>query len=303
MFRIIRARSHPISFERVHHRYVYPIRDPADAARSFARGILRNGGRVRELYYSNLEMCREYHLEDFKAEQASLGLNIPVSILEVDTLCKGGRFKIDDWDPTPLTPLERVIVESFRDNERFGALDTLIHLGKENYNTDTPYWDQFVALVKKFFLSGGDTSQVTHAKVKIYARRPRDDIYNSFVMEKPEDLLHVPLRLLERKTPDEFTIPYDRSDYPDLTDFEHCFVRAYRDVDIFCTISLLCRHVPCNDSLGFHPHPSPSIGADAPDRLFSFLVWLRRIFFDPPISSYKLTEEEWTAKILARQTP
>jgi hypothetical protein len=241
------------------------------------------GSRHPQFTYEKLQEAREILFERFYTENEVAFLRrMPRELLEIDIKTKGGRFVIDAWsrkDYPFMTDTEELIINSFRDNERFGVM-----------------WSQcdpliYVELVKKFFMPGSTKwiSPVGLDNLGLF--HPRRRVYNSFILARPACLPNLPLSLLELDVmSSEFEMSYTPDDHPNLSPLEHKFIQVFRDNDIFASVARLPREEPVDSDvlIGSFGNP-PSRKEDAINEAYWIAVWVRRLFMQAPFSEKNST--------------
>jgi hypothetical protein len=260
------------------------------------------GWHARNIFYGG---CRhpefEYHRLDGRPlklmalMQLPIGPRLPTHLMEIDEHFKSCRFKVDRFDPNEIEDPEiRCVVETFRDNERYGIVNFISRRRTSNHLEMRP--TLFAEMAIKLFLpESGITRQVSPDIDNGGLFLARKSIYTAFVLGvQPVELSTIPLSLLEQNGDYEFTTHYEPGEYHEWTPLQRCFMDTYRDNDRFFAVSTLCRMNTCPKLYVFG---KPSFRSSPRGAVNCFVEEMRHLFIDPPLSSFDLTLEEWEKKL------
>jgi hypothetical protein len=257
-----------------------------------AHNIFYGGSRHREFEYYRLD-CRPIELMTLR--ELPIGPRLPTRLMEIDVHFKSSRFKVDEFNPDEIEDPEiRCIVETFRDNERYGIVSFI----SRRSNSELPkiYPTLFAEMAIKLFLpENGITRQIAADIDNSGLYLARRSIYAAFVLGvQPVELSTVPLCLLEQNGDYEFTTHYEPGAYPEWTPLQRCFMDTFRDNDRFFAVRTLCR---MNTWPKLYDFGKPPFRSSPRGAVNCFVEEMRHLFIDPPLSSFDLTLEEWEEKL------
>jgi hypothetical protein len=149
----VTATRKPPKYERdcqvVPNLYALAPRPLEERILSHARRIHRHGARHSRFNTEDLGYPRQSLVWNMRMNDVQL----PMELLELDTSLREPTFKIPSWsvsDYPDLTPEDLCVIETFRDNERFGVT---------HFASMSAQWEVdeklFREIAKKFYLPGG----------------------------------------------------------------------------------------------------------------------------------------------------
>jgi hypothetical protein len=255
-----------------------------------ARNIFYGGCRNPEFEYQRLD-GRPFEL--MALMELPIGPRLPTHLMEIDEHFKSCRFKVDKFNPNDIEDPEiRCIVETFRDNERYGIVDFV----SQRWKYGEKYPTLFAEMALKLFLPENGTTQQVSPYIdngKLFLARR--SIYTAFVLGvQPVELSTIPLSLLEQNGDYEFTTHYEPGAYPEWTPLQRCFMDTFRDNDRFYAVSTLCN---LNTVPRLYIFDKPYFRSSPRGAVNCFVEEMRHLFIDPPLSSFDLTLEEWEKKL------
>jgi hypothetical protein len=301
----VTATRKPPKYERdcqvVPNLYALAPRPLEERILSHARRIHRHGARHSRFNTEDLGYPRQSLVWNMRMNDVQL----PMELLELDTSLREPTFKIPSWsvsDYPDLTPEDLCVIETFRDNERFGVT---------HFASMSAQWEVdeklFREIAKKFYLPGGYArdKQLSPYLTDVTLFVPRRIIYTACVIARPPELASVPLELLAVAGNDvEWTIkyrtPFVAEDHPNLTEFQKRFIETFRDNDKFNAICRVCslRDESYLPDMSF-PQSIPRTREAYREFLIDAIAWVKYLFCDPSFTSLKYTEKDWIDKYRA----